>query len=98
MTKTAGAVQDGLVLRMSVPAGGELGALGAELAVKLAEQLGVGGAGAAAAGEAIDELTRDIDPSGTRDLSFEFHKHGTDLRIDARRGDEIRTATVSLGA
>ena len=47
MTETAGAVQNGFVLRMSVPASGELGALGPELGAKLAEQLGVAPAGAA---------------------------------------------------
>jgi hypothetical protein len=98
MTETAGAVQNGLVLRMSVPAAGELGELGPELGVKLAEQLGVTGPAAAKVGDAITELTRTLDPSGTKDVSFEFHKQGVELRIDAREGDATRTTTVALSA
>ena len=98
MTETAGAVQNGLVLRMSVPADGELAGLGAELAVKLAEQLGVSESGAGTVGDAIDELTRAIGPVAGREVAFEFHKQGKELRIDARQGDQARTATVSLSA
>jgi hypothetical protein len=98
MTETAGTVQNGFVLRMSVPATGELGELGPRLGVKLAEQLGVTGPAASQVGEAITELTRAIDPSGTKDVSFEFHKQGAELRIDARLGDAARTTTVALSA
>lgn len=98
MTETAGAVQNGLVLRMSVPAAGEIGALGPELAVKLAEQLGVSGPQAERVGETIAELTRDLDPAGEADVAFEFHKDGTNLRVEARQGDNTRAATIPLGA
>lgn len=98
MTETAGTVHNGLVLRMSVPAAGEIGALGPELAVKLAEQMGVTGPAADRVGEAIGALTRDIDPAGSADVAFEFHKEGTTLRVEARQGDKTRTATIPLGA
>jgi hypothetical protein len=98
MTETAGAVQNGFVLRMSVPAAGELGELGPELAVKLVEQLGVSGPPATKVGDAITELTRAIDPSGTKDVLFEFHKEGAELRIEARQGDATRTTTIALSA
>lgn len=96
MTETTGAVQNGFVLRVSVPATGELGALGPELAVKLAEQLGLTPPLAATVGEAMTRLAEGFD--GTRDVSFEFHKDGTELRIDARQGDVSRRATVPLKA
>ena len=96
MTETAGAVQNGFVLRMSVPASGELGALGPELGVKLAEQLGVAKAGCAVVGQAMADLARDLDPSGTRDISFVFHKDGDQLRIEAHQGEASRSAAVPL--
>jgi hypothetical protein len=95
MTETAGAVQNGFVLRMSVPASGELGALGPELGAKLAEQLGVDVAGAAKVGEAMAELARGLESA--HDISFVFHKDGAALRIQAQQGDVSRKATVPLG-
>ena len=96
MTETAGAVQNGFVLRMSVPASGELGALGLELGTKLAEQLGLATAGAVAVGEAMAGLAHGLD--STHDIAFEFHKDGLVLRIEARQGETVRTATVPLKA
>ncbi len=96
MTETTGAVQNGFVLRVSVPATGELGALGPELGAKLAEQLGLTPPLAATVGEAMTGLAEGLD--GTRDVSFEFHKDGTELHIDARQGDISRRATVPLKA
>jgi hypothetical protein len=96
MTETAGAVQNGFVLRMSVPASGELGALGLELGAKLAEQLGLAPARAATVGEAMAGLAADLDSA--HDIAFEFHKDGLVLRIEARQGDTVRTATVPLKA
>ena len=95
MTETAGAVQNGFVLRMSVPASGELGALGLELGTKLAEQLGVDVAGAAKVGEAMAELARGLDSA--HDISYVFHKDAAALRIQAQQGDVSRSATVPLG-
>ena len=95
MTETAGAVQNGFVLRMSVPASGELGALGPELGAKLAEQLGVDAARAAKVGEAMAELAAGLDSA--HDISFVFHKDGAVLRIQAQQGDASRTASITLG-
>ena len=96
MTETAGAVQNGFVLRMSVPASGELGALGLELGAKLAEQLGLAAARAATVGETMAGLAAGLDAA--HDIAFEFHKDGLVLRIEARQGDTVRTATVPLKA
>jgi len=96
MTETAGAVQNGFVLRISVPASGELGALGPELAAKLAEQLGLAPMRVAKVGEAMAELARGLEAAP--DISFEFHKDAAELRIEARQGDTLRSATVPLSA
>jgi hypothetical protein len=83
MTNSAGAVQNGLVLRLSVPASGDLADLGPELATRLAEQLGVAGAKAGEVGAAISDLTKSVAPSGTNDVQFEFHKVDLQLKIVA---------------
>jgi hypothetical protein len=91
MTNSAGAVQNGLVLRLSVPASGDLAGLGPELATRLAEQLGVAGASAGKVGPAISDLAKSVAPSGTTDVQFEFHKHDLQLKIvathDGRRAE-----------
>ena len=98
MTETAGAVENGFVLRVSLPAAGELGAVGAELGVKLAEQLGVPRSRAMEVGEAMATLARAVGAVATGDISYAFHKDGGELRIEARQGNEARTATVPLSA
>ena len=98
MTETAGAVENGFVLRVSVPASGELGALGPALGVKLAEQLGVAPARAAGVGEAMADLARQIAPAEGSEISYDFHKDGAALRIAASQGTASRTTTVSLTA
>ena len=98
MTESAGAVEDGFVLRMSVPASGELGGLAPVLGVKLAEQLGVTQAHAHKVGEAMAELARLVASAGAGEISYAFHKDGAALRIEARQGDAIRTTTIPLGA
>jgi hypothetical protein len=96
MTETAGAVQNGFVLRMSVPPSGELRALGPELGAKLAEQLGLAPASAPKVSAAITELAHGLDAE--HDIRFEFHKDGAVLRIEARQGETSRSATVPLTA
>ena len=96
MTETTGAVHNGFVLRISVPATGELSALGPELGAKLAEQLGLAPPLAATVGEAMTALAKGFDAA--RDISFEFQKDGPELHVDARQGETTRRATVPLKA
>ena len=96
MTNSAGAVQNGLVLRLSVPGSGEMTGLGPELAIKLAEQMGVGAIDAAQVGAAITELTRTVEPSGAADIEFEFHKLGAELKITARHQGRVAESRVPL--
>jgi hypothetical protein len=98
MTNSAGAVHDGLVLRLSFPASGDIFLVGPEMAVKLAEQLGLDAAQAERTGQVVTELTRQVDPSGASDVAFEFHKTGAELKIQARQGTQTSEARVSLGA
>lgn len=89
-------MQNGFVLRMSLPASGEMAGVGAEMAVKLAEQLGIGGAGAADVGAAIARLTADVCPDGGADVAFEFHKSDTELTIEARQDARSSAARIPL--
>lgn len=96
MTNSAGVVQDGLVLRLSVPASGEMSGLGPELATRLAGQLGVGAPEATTLGGAITGLSSSVDPSGTADVEFEFHKLGAELKIVARHEGRIAAIRIPL--
>lgn len=97
MSNSAGAVRNGLVLRLSLPAAGDLRAIVADIASKMAEQLGVsppvGGLG-----EALDDLVRRVHPSADGDLAFEFHKDGRELRIEVRSGGRASESRIPLSA
>jgi hypothetical protein len=97
MTNSTGVVHDGLVLRLSFPASGDIFVVGPEMAVKLAEQLGLDAGQAERTGQVVTELTRQVDPAGTSDVAFEFHKTGAELKIQARRGSQTSEARVPLG-
>jgi hypothetical protein len=74
-----------MVLRLSVPADGEFPTVAADVAVKIAEQLG-SAAGAKTAGATIQALVADVAPngSGAADITFEFHRVADQLRIEVR--------------
>jgi hypothetical protein len=97
MTNSGGAVQNGLVLRLSVPASGEMTVVGPEMAVKLAEQVGLERANCGKVGTALAELIRRLDPGGQGDVAFEFHKSDTELTIQARQDDRSAEIRVPLG-
>ncbi len=91
-------MKNGFVLRMSVPASGDMTEVGAEMAVKLAEQLGAAGAAAAGVGAAITDLARTVSPGGGDDVSFEFHKTDTELTIEARQDGRSSETRIPLTA
>ena len=91
-------MKNGFVLRISVPASGEMTDVGVEMAVKLAEQLGAGGAAAASVGPAITDLARTVSPGGGDDVSFEFHKTDTELTIEARQDGRSSETRIPLTA
>jgi hypothetical protein len=98
MMKSEGVVHNGFVLRMSVPASGDMAAVGPEMAVKLAQQLGIGGAAAAGVGTVIADLARQVCPGGAADVSFEFHKSDMELTIEARQDGRSSETRIPLNA
>lgn len=96
MTNSAGAVQNGLVLRLSVPASGDMAGLGPELATRLAEYLGVRATDLKGLGDVIRDLSGSVDPSGASDVEFEFHKLATELKIVARQDTRVAETRVPL--
>lgn len=96
MNESEGVVQNGFVLRMSLPASGEMAGVGPEMAVKLAEQLGIAGAAAAGVGAAIAALAHTVCPGGGADVSFEFHKSDTELQIEARQDGRSSATRIPL--
>jgi hypothetical protein len=96
MTNSAGAVQNGLVLRLSIPASGEMAEIGPELATRLAEQLGVSAGDARKVGAAVTELANTVDPSGAADVEFEFHKLTAELKVVARHASQTAETRVPL--
>ncbi|HVL68365.1 MAG TPA: hypothetical protein VM364_13975 [Vicinamibacterales bacterium] len=97
MTKSAGTVQNGLVLRLSVPSVGDLTGIGLEMGARLAQQLGLEGAGAARVSEAMAALAGEVGADGG-DIAFEFHKVETELKIEARQGGRSAETRVPLPA
>ena len=97
MTNSAGAVQNGLVLRLSVPTSGEMSNLGPELATRLAEQLGVR-ARATGVAEAVSELCEQVQASAASNVEFEFHKHDAELKIVARCEHRTAETRIALSA
>lgn len=89
-------MKNGFVLRMSVPASGDMTGVGAEMAVKLAEQLGAASSAGVAA--AITELARTVSPGGGEDVSFEFRKSDTELTIEARQDSRSSETRIPLTA
>ena len=98
MTNSAGAVQNGLVLRLSVPGSGEMAGVGPEMAAKLAQQLGLDPAAARKVGEMLPELAAQLSPTEAGPVSFEFQKRQSELLIEARHGSRVAERRVPLGA
>ena len=98
MSESAGEVRNGLVLRFSLPASGELRAIANELAVKVARQLGVSAQGEGGLSAALEQLAGRVQPSADGDLAFEFHKADGELKIEARFDGRASEARIPLPA
>ena len=96
MSYSAGAVRNGLVLRFSLPASGDLRAIAGELAAKVAEQLGVRAQGEGGLATAIEDLAGRVAPPADGDLAFEFHKVDRELKIEARCDGRASEARIPL--
>lgn len=95
MTRSTGAVRNGLVLRFSVPASGEIAVVGREMAVKLADQFGIEGA---RLGAAVTDLVQQVDRAGAEDVTFEFQKLEAELKIEARQGSRVSETRIPITA
>ena len=102
MSEAVGAVREGFVLRLSVPATGELRTLATELAIRVAQQLGARAHDNGGVARVIDDLARRVAPGGngnnTADIAFEFHKDGRELKIEARSDGRASEARIPLSA
>lgn len=98
MTNSAGAVQNGLVLRLSVPTSGEMANLGQELASRLAEQLGVKASQVAHVATAITDLSKAVNSSAAVNVEFEFHKYDAQLTVLARCEERTAETRIPLSA
>ena len=98
MSQSADTVRNGLVLRLTLPATGELRAIATALAVKMAEQLGIAPQGDGGLAPALDQLVRDVAPDTDGDVAFEFHKLDRELKIEARAAGRASEARLPLPA
>ena len=98
MSQSAGAVRNGLVLRLSLPASGELRAITTDLAAKMADQLGACAHGEGSVAAAIEDLVARIQPAAEAQLALEFHKVDRELKIEARCDGRASEARIPLPA
>jgi hypothetical protein len=90
------AVPEGLVLRLTVPASGDLRQIAADIAAKVAEYLGDRAPDVAAA---LSSVAARVAPAGADgDIAFEFRKQGGELLIEARSGAESSEVRCPLPA
>ncbi|OFW09898.1 MAG: hypothetical protein A3H96_01715 [Acidobacteria bacterium RIFCSPLOWO2_02_FULL_67_36] len=93
MSEPTGGAPQAFVLRVSVPADGDLRIVASDVASKVAECLGEAPERTAAAGGAAEMLgARLADGGGAAEIAFEFHTAPDGMVIEARCGD--RSATV----
>ncbi len=84
----------GLVLRLSVPAGGDLRLVAGDVAVRVAAYLGDRAPDPQAVASALDAVTSRVAPaSGDADITFDFRGVNGELLIEAHcgsRSSEVR--------
>jgi hypothetical protein len=98
MSQSTGAVRNGLVLRFSAPASGELRAVATALAVKVAEQLGIKAQADGTVARAIDDLARRLEAADMDEMAFEFYKLDRELKIEARSNGRASETRIPLPA
>jgi hypothetical protein len=99
MSESQRAPTTALVLRVSVPAEGELRVVAADLAARVAEYLGPALSDPSLVSRALDEAISQLGPTAPgADLAFEFRQSERHLRIEARCGARTSEAMCSLPA
>ena len=94
MPQSSDRAPDRLVLRLSVPAGGELRAVAIDIATRVAEFLRDRAPDAASVGAAVEGVASRVAPSaGDADITFDFREVNGELVIEAHcgsRSSEVR--------
>lgn len=99
MSESSGGAQTTLVLRLRVPAAGELRGVASELAVKIAEYLGTGGRDHKSIVTSLEDLARRVAPPPAEgDIEFDFRHSGGELLIAARSGTQSSELRFPLPA
>jgi hypothetical protein len=86
-----------MVLRLTVPAAGDLRAIARDIATKVAEYVGTAGPEAESIADALDGAAARVAPPGSDvDISFEFQRADGELTIRARSGDRSSEVRCKL--
>jgi hypothetical protein len=98
MPNPSGSAQE-VLLRLSVPAAGDLRAIAQELARKVAEHLGAAPPEVARVAEAVERTALDVAaPEGDAEIDFTFRRAGGALLIEARSGGRVSETQHALPA
>lgn len=88
-----------MVLRLSVPAAGDLRAIARDIATKVAEYFGTAGSETESVAAALDDAAARVAPPGSDvEIAFEFRRADGELRIHARCGDRSSEVRCKLPA
>jgi hypothetical protein len=99
MSTSPGSAQEGVFLRLSVPAAGDLRAIASELAVKVAEFLGTSASEAGGVAPALERAAREVAaPGGDAQIEFVFRRAAGALLIEARSGGRVAEMRHALPA
>jgi hypothetical protein len=94
MPQSSDRAPGGLVLRLSVPAGGDLRSVATDVAMRVAAYLGDRAPDPQAVGAALDAVASRVAPSaGDADITFDFRGVNGELLIEAHcgsRSSEVR--------
>jgi hypothetical protein len=88
-----------MMLRLTVPAAGDLRGIARDMATKVAEHFGNTGREAESVAAALDDAAARVAPPGTDvDISFEFRRTDGELTIRALCGDRSSEVRCKLPA
>jgi hypothetical protein len=99
MANSSGSAQEDVLLRLSVPAAGDLRAIASDVAMKVAEYLGSGAPDAGSVASAVERAALEVAPpdSGAQ-IEFVFRRAAGALLIEARSGGRAAETRHALPA
>jgi hypothetical protein len=99
MATPSGSPQEGVLLRLSVPAAGDFRAIASDLAVKVAEYLGTSASDVGGVAPALERAAREVAaPDGDAQIEFVFRRAAGALLIEARSGGRVAEMRHALPA